>query len=85
MQAPMTFLLNEEYFSDIIPSPGGNEQLQQFEAENAELLSSPVKSYSVNGVSMTFGGSGLKNVCGVVIPTSVYQLLVQTGLCNPAI
>ena len=61
------------------------EQLQQFEAENAELLSSPVKSYSVNGVSMTFGGSGLKNVCGVVIPTSVYQLLVQTGLCNPAI
>ena len=38
MQAPMTFLLNEEYFSDIIPSPGGNEQLQQFAAMTVSLL-----------------------------------------------
>ena len=61
------------------------EQLLQFETENADILASPVKSYSVNGVSMTFGGSGLKTVSGVVIPASVYQLLVQTGLCYPAI
>ena len=38
MQAPMTYLLGEDYFSDLIPSSGGNEQLQQFIAMTVSLL-----------------------------------------------
>ena len=38
MQAPMTYLLNEDYFSDFIPSSGGNEQLQRFVAMTVSLL-----------------------------------------------
>ena len=38
LRAPMTYLLNEDYFSDIIPSAGGNEQLQQFVAMTVSLL-----------------------------------------------
>ena len=38
MQAPMTYLLNEDYFSDFIPSSGGNEQLQHFVAMTVSLL-----------------------------------------------
>ena len=38
LQAPMTYLLNEDYFSDIIPAAGGNEQLQQFAAMTVSLL-----------------------------------------------
>ena len=34
----MTYLLQEDYFSDIIPSSGGNEQLQQFIAMTVSLL-----------------------------------------------
>ena len=54
-----------------------------FEMENAEMLDSPLSAYSVNGVSMTFGG-GMGGICeenGVVIPKSVYAMLKQTGLC----
>ena len=38
MQAPMTYLLTEDYFSDIIPASGGNEQLQQFLSMTVSLL-----------------------------------------------
>ena len=38
MRAPMTYLLQEDYFSDVIPSAGGNEQLQQFVAMTISLL-----------------------------------------------
>ena len=38
MRAPMTYLLQEDYFSDVIPSAGGNEQLQQFVAMTVSLL-----------------------------------------------
>ncbi len=34
----MTYLLTEDYFSDVIPSTGGNEQLQQFAAMTVSLL-----------------------------------------------
>lgn len=60
-------------------------QLVEFERENAEMLSSPLRSYSINGVSMQFGGEGLKLVSGVIVPTAIYSLLVSTGLCYPAI
>ncbi len=38
LQAPMTWLLHEDYFSDIIPSAGGNEQLQLFVPMVVSLL-----------------------------------------------
>lgn len=80
-----------------IPARGGLDQLtpfQQeivtevccrlaaFEAENAELLDSAVTSYSINGVSASFGdGCGVTVRSGVVLPAQLYRLLCQTGLC----
>ncbi len=54
-----------------------------FETENADLLDSTLSSYSINGVSMQFGGDG-SNVYvenGVAMMRSTYALLKQTGLC----
>lgn len=62
-----------------------HSELTKFETDNAEMLSSPLKSYSINGVSMSFGGDGLRNISGVTVPTDVYSLLSSTGLCYPAI
>lgn len=62
-----------------------HEALTRFETDNAELLESPVKSYAINGVSMSFGGDGVRNVAGVTVPTDVYALLSASGLCYPAI
>ena len=53
--------------------------------ENGEMIGSPLKAYSVNDVSMTFGGEGLRSVMGVIVPTDAYSLLVTTGLCCPVI
>lgn len=53
-----------------------------FESENADLISSVLSSYSINGVSMGFGDSW--NVIiqdGVAMLKDVYALLRQTGLC----
>lgn len=51
-----------------------------FRTENAELLQSPLSSYSINGVSMSFGGKSLVT-CGDVLTTrSVTAALAQTGL-----
>lgn len=51
-----------------------------FRTENAELLQSPLSSYSINGVSMSFGGKNLAT-CGDVLTTrSVTAALAQTGL-----
>ena len=52
----------------------------QFKLNNAELLNSVMKSYSINGVSMSFGGEGLMCVKGIYIPGDIYALLRQTGL-----
>lgn len=62
-----------------------HQALTQFETDNAEMLSSPLKSYSINGVSMAFGGDGLRNIAGVTVPSDVYSLIVSTGLCYLAI
>lgn len=51
-----------------------------FRTENAELLQSPLSSYSINGVSMSFDGKSLVT-CGDVLTTrSVTAALAQTGL-----
>jgi hypothetical protein len=55
----------------------------KFETENADLLDNVLSSYSINGVSMGFGGDSWNMVTahGVAMPRDVYALLQQTGLC----
>lgn len=48
---------------------------------NAELLESPLSSYSISGVSMSFDRSKVLNVGSVTTTSEVYGLLMQTGLC----
>ena len=49
--------------------------------DNAELLESPLSSYSINGVSMSFDKSKIVTVGGITTSSEVYSLLMQTGLC----
>lgn len=54
----------------------------EFEYENADLIESVLKSYAINGVSMSFGDSwNIKVENGVAIRRDVYNMLCQTGLC----
>lgn len=62
-----------------------HNRLTAYERENEDILDSQLQSYSLNGVSMSFGSHGVKNVCGVAIPSELYSLLVSTGLCYTAI
>jgi len=58
----------------------------KFESENEDLITSVLASYSINGVSMSFGQSwnvAVEN--GVAIQTSVLARLKQTGLCCRAL
>lgn len=55
--------------------------LAKFEYENDDLLNSTLNSYSINGVSMTFGeGWNVKIQNGVAVSTDIYNLLSQSGL-----
>lgn len=49
--------------------------------ENAELLESPLASYAINGVSMSFDRSRTVTVDGITTSNRVYDRLMQTGLC----
>lgn len=49
--------------------------------ENSELLNSPLSSYSISGVSMSFDRSKIMTVGGITTSSAVYNLLMQTGLC----
>lgn len=55
----------------------------EFEYENADLIDSVLTSYSINGVSASFNGSGWNLVTqnGVAMSRDTYSLLSQTGLC----
>lgn len=57
-------------------------KLADFEYENEDLIKTILSSYSINGVSMGFGGSNwnveIQN--GIAIQKSDYCLLMQTGL-----
>lgn len=58
-------------------------ELAEFEYENAELIENVLSSYSINGVSMNFGGSwNVQLIKGVAIPTELHETLKQTGLCS---
>lgn len=58
-------------------------ELADFEYENEDMISSILQSYSINGVSMTFG-EGWNLVCknGVAIKKDTYEFLCQAGLCT---
>ena len=60
-------------------------ELANFEYENEDVITSVLNSYSINGVSMSFGDSwNIKVLKGVAIPTELYETLSQTGLCTLA-
>lgn len=53
-----------------------------FEYENADELSMVLSSYSINGVSASFGSGWNVHVeNGVAMQRDTYSLLQQTGLC----
>lgn len=56
--------------------------LADFEYENADVISSILSSYSINGVSMQINQSwNVFTDKGVVMKRDTYELLSQTGLC----
>ena len=63
-----------------------HNRLTAFETENDELIQSYLANYSINDVSMSFAQSwNLKIINGVAIPYDLYNMLVSTGLCYPAV
>ena len=63
-----------------------HSRLTAFEQENADMIASYLKSYSINGTAMEFGASwNLMCINGVAIPADLYTLLKTTGLCYTAI
>lgn len=58
-------------------------EMADFEYENADMINSVLQSYSINGVSMSFGSSwNVKLISGIAVRADTYQKLSQTGLCN---
>lgn len=54
----------------------------EFLASYADALESPLQSYGINGVSMTFDGTKVRQQGGVTASSEVYSLLLQTGLAH---
>lgn len=52
-----------------------------FNFENADILNSPLNSYSISGVSMSFDRTKVVTVGSVTTTNEVYSLLISTGLC----
>lgn len=58
-------------------------EMAEFEYENADMIQSVLQSYSINGVSMSFGSSwNVKIMSGVAVRADTYDKLSQTGLCT---
>lgn len=53
----------------------------EFRFQNQELFETPITSYSINGVSVTFDKSRLVIVSGVTTSADIYSELKQSGLC----
>lgn len=55
----------------------------EFEYENKDIFDMVLQGYSINGVSMNFGGGSwnVKVEKGIPIRRDVYEILAQTGLC----
>ena len=56
--------------------------LAEWQTQNADIIDNPYSSYSINGVSASWGSSkSVKFVGGVLIPSGLYAELIKTGLC----
>lgn len=53
----------------------------EFRFQNQELFDSPITSYSINGVSVSFDKSRLVIMSGVTTSADIYSELKQSGLC----
>lgn len=60
-------------------------KLADFLHDNADLLDSALNSYSVNGVSMSFGGISVAVINDVPVSREIYSLLCQSGLCTASL
>lgn len=49
--------------------------------ENADVLNSPLSSYSISGVSMSFDNTRVIKIGSVTTTNEIYSLLLSTGLC----
>lgn len=47
-----------------------------------QMLESPLESYGINGVSMSFASDRVRRQGGAVVSGEVYSLLLQTGLAQ---
>lgn len=56
--------------------------LADFLHDNADLLDSALSAYSINGVSMNFGGGQMTVINGIPVRRDIYALLGQSGLCS---
>ena len=54
----------------------------EFLASYADALDSPLQSYGINGVSMTFDNTRVRKQGGVMTSSQAYGLLLQTGLAG---
>ena len=60
--------------------------LAEFEYENCDFIENILQSYSINGVSASFGQNWNVHIqSGVAIKKDAYALLQQTGLCYPGL
>lgn len=57
----------------------------EFRAAYADALESPLQSYGINGVSMTFDANRVVSQGGVSTSREVESLLLQTGLAHRGI
>lgn len=54
-----------------------------FRVDNEDWLNSAISQYSINGVNINYGNSKTISVInGVFIPTNIFSILKQTGLCS---
>ncbi|MBR0484921.1 MAG: hypothetical protein IJJ69_09125 [Oscillospiraceae bacterium] len=56
-----------------------------FLQDYGEMLNSPLSSYSIAGVSMSWNSQNLVNISGITMQNESYQHLLQTNLCNLAL
>jgi hypothetical protein len=57
--------------------------MAEFEYSNRDVIESVMQSYSINGVSMSFGNSwNIMIRSGIAVRKDIFKLLEQTGLCQ---
>lgn len=57
-----------------------------FRSENADVLNTPLNSYSINGVSMSMGNTSYYGIySGVAMDNTTYKMLQATGLTTDMI